>query len=160
MKWVKLNEGLPGENAFVFLKGCRLDRGFLRKSKISGNEYVGLFEKDSFDSTMAHKISSWIIGHRELDKIKWLDESENQIEDAIKQGCINILNWAYASAIETVVMEDPDNPIMWYIDFKAFPNSDEVYEYYKKTMQPTETKEAQAKTNTNDMLLNDEPSAP
>jgi hypothetical protein len=57
----------------------------------------------------------------------------------------------YTDGIKLGTFERPDCNVI---------NLRQVVAHYKKTLQPTETKEAQAKTNTNDMPSSNEPSAP
>lgn len=74
MKWIKASEGLQKDpTKEVYLKGCRSYFGCLVSETVSGRDCVSLYER-SFGELK--QVSSWIVGHEDLQYVKWLDESE------------------------------------------------------------------------------------
>jgi hypothetical protein len=76
LQWVRASGALPDPESEVYLKGCRTDKGKLKKiAGSSGREYVCLIYKDMFDEWKI--LTQWIVGHEELENIFWLDETNS-----------------------------------------------------------------------------------
>ena len=86
LRWVKASERLQNDDhEFVFLKGCRVDKGILRRefNKPQQAWFVTLYYNDGFGT---QELTSWREGHEELNKIEWLDESSpNQLQQEIEE---------------------------------------------------------------------------
>lgn len=78
MKWIKASERLQkDDHEFVFIKGCRVDKGILRRefSELQNAWFVTLYYNGGFGT---EELTSWREGHEELNKIFWLDENESE----------------------------------------------------------------------------------
>jgi hypothetical protein len=66
--WIKASDELPMPNNEVFLKGCRLHRGFLRSDL---EDYVHLYPVSVFGE-IPNAITEWQKNNKELEKVEWL----------------------------------------------------------------------------------------
>jgi len=74
--WVKASERLQtDDHEYVFLKGCRVDKGILRIEQwpYQPHRHIVLYHNEGLG---INQLSAWREGHDELDKIFWLDESQ------------------------------------------------------------------------------------
>jgi len=71
LRWVKASESLPNPTTEVYLRGCRAHKGYIRMEKESCSIYISIYIS-SFGEFK--KLTSWVLGHEELQFVEWLEE--------------------------------------------------------------------------------------